>query len=475
LAHQRRILRHVFKRGKDGRFPYNTIIYSAPKKSGKTEIGGAATLWYALFSGENPNELYSIANDLEQARSRAFTRIVSVCEQNPRIAAKVSQFNVKLPTGTVLKAISNDFAGAAGGNQGFTLWDELWGYVSEASRRLYDEMTPVPTRLNSIRFITTYAGFLGQSQLLWELYLKGVGKEEHPEGQGEQIAELADLPCYHNGKLFVYWDHEARMPWQSKEYYDDQRKSLRTTAYDRLHQNVWVSGEGQFIPIEWWDAVILGEQPQSDVSRQVVIGVDAATKRDAAAIVGVGWSTQYDAPELLFHRVWIPRKGETLDLEKTVEAFLEQASHEWSVVLVNYDPFQLARSAAILTAKGLPMKEFPQTTANLTDMSGALYTALKERRFVAYKAEDIRYAFTRTSAVDTLRGVRIARKSHQQRIDVIVAMAMATLGASRELSSSGNNRFSPDDVVIGRRYEYAEQSGSVLPTVIGARELTGEW
>ena len=67
-------------------------------------------------------------------------------------------------------------------NHGFVSYDELWGYTSEASTRLWQELTPVPTRKNSIRFITTYAGFEGESKLLWDLYRQVVSPDEHPEG-----------------------------------------------------------------------------------------------------------------------------------------------------------------------------------------------------------------------------------------------------------------------------------------------------
>src|SRR5712692_1982500 len=69
--------------------------------------------------------------------------------------------------------------------------------TSEASRRLWEELTPVPTRKNSIRFITTYAGYEGESQLLRGLYLRGVDSSEHPEGQGRRID--AALPLYEDG------------------------------------------------------------------------------------------------------------------------------------------------------------------------------------------------------------------------------------------------------------------------------------
>ena len=34
---QRKIFNHVFSFGEDGKLPYSVIIYSCPKKSGKTE------------------------------------------------------------------------------------------------------------------------------------------------------------------------------------------------------------------------------------------------------------------------------------------------------------------------------------------------------------------------------------------------------------------------------------------------------
>ena len=67
-----------------------------------------------------------------------------------------------------------------GGNPNFIVFDELWGYTSEGSRRLWDEMIPVPTRKVSARLTVTYAGFEGESELLEELYKRGL--------KGEQVA-----------------------------------------------------------------------------------------------------------------------------------------------------------------------------------------------------------------------------------------------------------------------------------------------
>lgn len=50
-SHQRDILRHVFTPGEDGRFPYETVLFSAPKKSGKTTVAALVAEWFALFRG----------------------------------------------------------------------------------------------------------------------------------------------------------------------------------------------------------------------------------------------------------------------------------------------------------------------------------------------------------------------------------------------------------------------------------------
>ncbi len=75
--------------------------------------------------------------------------------------------------------------------------------------------------------------------------MQGVGREEYHEGQGERIHP--EFPIYINGdaRLFVYWDHEPRMPWQTQAYYDSQRRTLRPGTYLRLHESVRDTTLGQ--------------------------------------------------------------------------------------------------------------------------------------------------------------------------------------------------------------------------------------
>ena len=169
--HQKDILRHLFTLDDRGRFLYETIILSAPKKSGKTTLAAMISLWFALFI-DPPNEIFICANDLEQSIARVFMDVVRAIKLYPILAQSttIKQKTIIFDNGTTIEALSSDYSGAAGSRHGLTVWDELWGYTSENSRRLWDELTPVPTRINSIRLVVTYAGFQGESTLLEELY-----------------------------------------------------------------------------------------------------------------------------------------------------------------------------------------------------------------------------------------------------------------------------------------------------------------
>jgi len=258
------------------------------------------------------------------------------------------------------------------------------GNTSEQSRRAWDELTPIPTIPNSLRVIATYAGFENESDLLWDLYLQGVGTDENEKGMGKPIPELEDLPCWSNGSLFTYWDHEPRMPWQTDAYYEGQRKSLRPSAYLRLHTNSWTSSNEEFLPIEWWDRACKAFEKPADQDPQhpfrggqVVISVDAAPKRDCTAISGWTHDSIRGKTIMLFNRIWTPEKGKDFDLEATVEAYILEKSRKFNIVSIVYDPRDLHQTMTRLRSRGLPCNEYVQQQENMVRCSQALYDALK--------------------------------------------------------------------------------------------------
>jgi hypothetical protein len=63
--HQRKILRLAFAFDDDGRLPWNTILYSCIKKSGKTTLNGRANAGLGIHARAAERNLI-LANDLER-------------------------------------------------------------------------------------------------------------------------------------------------------------------------------------------------------------------------------------------------------------------------------------------------------------------------------------------------------------------------------------------------------------------------
>lgn len=428
--HQRRILTEAFKFDKEGRIRYRNIIYSCIKKEGKSTLAGVAGDWGA-FTLDPPGEIYSCANDLEQSTTKVFNFCRAFIERNPvlRAEAEITAREIRLSNGSIIKALPIDAPGEAGANPTLTLWDELWGYQSESARRHYEEMCPSPVRKNSIRFIVTYAGWEGESLLLQELYERVFDKQGNVKpGVIKPFGD--ELPVYVVGDLFCYWDHQPRMPWQTKEYLDSQRRDLRLNTYLRLHENRWVSNESSFFDMTEWDACVDPDyRPPFPNSRlQLWVGADASTKKDRSAIVSV-----YRDGNMVClgpFTTWQPTKAQPMDLEETMEAYIKTLSHNYEVVEVRYDPFQFHRSATTLLKDGINMVEFPQTVGNLTDMGQCLFDAVKHRTLKLYADADMRKEASFAVGKETPRGMRIVKEKSSHKIDAIVALAMATHAAS---------------------------------------------
>ena len=209
------------------------------------------------------------------------------------------------------------------------------------------------------------------------------------------------------------------------------RGQLRPNAYLRLIENRWVTSESTFVEMEWWDACVDASASPvlSDRRLSVWLGVDASVKRDSTAIVAVAYDQAAQKVRLLAHRIFQPSAAEPLDFEATIERTVLEFCQRFNVVGVHFDPWQMQAVAQRLRGRGAPMTEYPQTVGNLTEASTALFELVKGRNLVTYFDADMRLAVSRAVAKETARGWRIAKGTQSHKIDVVVALAMASLGA----------------------------------------------
>jgi len=438
---QRKALLAMFP--EDGSAPQaETFLVSTVKKAGKTETTAIATA-YAALTFPAPETVYVVANDLEQAQDRVFERIVRAframgLEQRGEVAITRTEVFF-LTTGTRIVAVPADFAGAAGAVFGVTSWTELWGYRHEGHVRLWEELTPIPNR-RSLRIVDSYAGFTGDAPVLEPLWARALA--------GERVDD--DPPISVSGKLWALIDQgeEAQArgwlgdPADMAGYYAEQAATLRPGTYNRLHLNQWQAGEEAFITGEAWDALAfdsLAPLVPRQTALRLSVGVDAATKRDCAAVVAV--AREGARVRLCAHRIWTPRPGDPVDLEKTVEAFLLLLHEQFTLAAVRFDPYQFQRSAVTLRKAGLPMVEFPQTTGNLTAATENLDELVRFRNLVLYPDAELRQHALNAVVVESARGRRLAKERSSRKIDGIAALSFACLGAVRDGGAGGGSQY----------------------------------
>lgn len=363
-------------------FGFTEMLWTAVKKSAKTASAAIMARYVAETWGFK-QEIYVLANDEEQAKGRIWQSVRTSIELDPdydkhkRILTKSGQAIWRvtddklehLPSGSTIVVVNIDYRGAAGGNPSATFFSELWGYTREAHRKVFDELTPVPTRARSIRWVETYAGFEGESLLLREIWDRA-----QKEGRRLTRAELEpyggwpyddpddELPIWVHepSRTLAYIDqnlpgkptYARRMPWLTGErgeaYYQQQAATLLPEANDRLHNNLWQNAQSAFMTLEQYYRNYDPTLPPLMVgSREVcVVAVDASVSGDCTAAT---LHTRHPDPAkkadpaMRQYRVWTPPKGGKLNYQEPdgLEETLRKWIAQYNVHVIVYDEYQL--------------------------------------------------------------------------------------------------------------------------------------
>ena len=460
----------------------------ATSNSGKTAIAGLQGRYMAEHSG-NKAEVYFVAHDKEQAKDRAYESAKTSIELSPTydkgrrtLAGKwriIERQSVHQPTDSIMRAIASDYEGAAGGNPTLSSWTELWSFTLERFKRLWDELTPVPTRARSIRWVETYAGFEDESELLLSYYklgmrgrratIKDLEPYAYPLGSDPwPYADRDSIPIWINedARMVTYWDtaiephnYARRMPWQKgplgDAYYKQQAAELRPTAFDRLHRNLWQNSVSEFIPVAWWHACKRGgdAKPRYNKDYPVVLSIDASVSGDCTAIEGVSRHPDDSAIEVVdkkgnkistslheidivhrIHRVWKPPSAGTIDYAE-VESEIRLLCSEYNVVQLTYDVFQLHDMMQRLTRDGVVWcRQFSQASEREV-ADKALYDMIRDRHF--WHDDEMPDEFIRNAAAyaagagSKVERMRIVKKSKDTPVDPTVALSMAVSECKR--------------------------------------------
>ena len=412
----------------DGALRYSVVLWSDLKKSAKSSIAGAVVLWMAWHNAWESCRV--VGNDLKQASSRTFYYIERALELNERFRPHyTSRINhIQLDNHTTIDAIPVDPKGEAGGGDLVVCFTELWAMKNDASLRLWTETTLSPLKYGkSLRWCESYAGFTGESPILEQLYQSGM-TDGAPIG-----AEVGypDLELYRNdaGRLLCLWNTVPRLPWQTADYYAQEAATLTPEEFSRVHRNQWASAMAAFIPIEWWDGCQVHELPALTSRQGIVVGLDAATTNDTFAVVGV--SRHEQDVVVRFARAFRPPADGKLDFG-SVEAYIRDIAERYNVVEFTYDPYQLHDMSTRLRRAGLGwFNEFPQGGQRLV-ADKLLFDMIRDRQLVHDGSlHDLREHLANANRKDDGDRLRIVKRAEHMKIDLAVALSMATYEARR--------------------------------------------
>ena len=417
--YQQAVIREALRKREDGAFVYSTVLYSDIKKSAKSTIAAAVALYLAWHS---PWETVRIvANDLRQANSRTFFYIERAIRLSPYLneLCSIKTYHISLPNHTTIEAIPVDPKGEAGGGDLMICFTELWAAKNEAAKRLWSETTLSPLKFGkSLRWCESYAGFVGASPILEQLYETG-------RNHGRMVDVGIDgLELFANdaARMLTLWNTVPRCSWQTPEYYQQETASLTPDEFARMHRNQWSEDTDTFIPSEWWDAC--GKEPFEAIrtDEAAVVAVDAGVSSDTFAVIMV--TRRGEKAQIQYARKWQPH-GKELDYAP-IELEIRRLINEYNVIELAYDPYQLhSMMGRIRAEEVVNVRPFNQASPRAI-ADKRLYDLIRDRKIQHHNEADLReHILAANRKPEDDNKLRIVKRNPNDKIDLTVAMSMA--------------------------------------------------
>lgn len=423
---QIRPLQLALSRTEDGKFRFNTILWSWPKKSAKSSVIASVADYTAACRPRSSVKL--VANDLKQADSRVGMYLresiklgQKAGDRDSAIRMTPSGYTTKYPNGSIIECVPIDPSGEAGGNDDIIVFSELHGWKSKAHQRMWSEMTLSPNKFgNSQRWIDTYAGFEGESPILEQLYEVGVKN-------GTQV--WPDLEVYINetAKMLTVWVTKPMLPWQTspegQEYYAQEEAQLAPNEFLRMHRNQWVSSIEAFVPYEWWDACSRDQYEGIGNNEPCVLALDAGVISDCFAAVIT--TRRGEKVQVQYARKWQPQNNVVLDYAP-IEAEIRRLINTYNVLEVCYDEFQLVdMMGRIRSEEAVNVRKFSQSAPRAV-ADKRLFDLIRDRKIQHRNEADLNgHVKNANRKPEDENKLRIIKRTPQGKIDLCVALSMS--------------------------------------------------
>jgi phage terminase large subunit-like protein len=433
---QKDLLRHVFARGDDGGLRHRINLIGMPRKQGKSALASTLGVYSLFAAGIKGAEVYSCAADRDQARI-VFADAKRMVEASPDLMgmAKLYRDAIEIPdTNSVYRVLSSEAFTKEGLSPTAVIFDELH---AQPNRELFDVMSLAQGARGSMATLIaiTTAGVktdsTGQDSICYSLYQYG-----KRVARGE-----VDDPTF----FMAWWeapqeaDHRLQETWEIANpglgdicALSDFESSVRRTPEAEFRTkrcNQWVSSQQTWLPTGVWDACETVRD--IDIDAEYVLGFDGSFNGDTTVIVGCRIPQDDEKPHIFLVKAWEkPVDADDswrVDIQDAEQAILDFCGR-YKVREVACDPFRWQRSMEVLADAGVPIVEWPSTSAKRMVVGcAAFYDAVVEQR-LTHDGNPLlaRHLDNAVIKIDNL-GPRIVKenRSSLRRIDAAVAAVIA--------------------------------------------------
>lgn len=430
------LLEHMFA-FEQGGYRHQSQLVLMPRKNGKSALGSVIAL-YGLILGPKGAEVYSVAAEKEQARI-VFADAKRMIEGSEELSAitKLYRDAVELPTlGSVYRVMSAEAYSKEGLSPTMTVFDELH---AQKNRDLYDTFSlamGARGKLATLIAIST-AGVrmdsTGRDSVCYSLYQYG-----QKVARGE-----VDDPTF----FMAAWeaaegsDHRSPDTWReanpgfgdlnSEADFESAVRRTPEAEFRTKRCNQWVSSQTSWLPAGAWEAC--EEKFEVSPDDEIVLGFDGSFSGDASVIVGAVVPNDDEPVKVFLVKAWekdpnIHDDDWRVDIAEVEQTVLDFCQAHPKVREVACDPFRWQRSMQALEEKGVPIVEWPSTSARrMVPACAKVFDAVTEHRLI-HNGDPLlaRHLSNAVTKIDNL-GPRIVKDSRNspRKIDGAVAMVLA--------------------------------------------------
>lgn len=304
------------------------------------------------------------------------------------------------------------------------VFDEVW---NQRKRELYEALLGGQIkRPDPVMVCISSAGYVKDS-LLWEMCAEGQ-RGDNARFFYQWHAAPEDAP-YEDPETWKLANPAlaCERPFLAQTGLEDSFAAMHEAEFRRWHLGQWTGAEESWINADVWDSC--NGEPELLRDRATILGVDASIRHDSTVVATV----QKDKKGV-YHakfKIWTPTPGREIDLD-LVLAYIREQGEQYEVKAVCYDPQFMHHAAQRLEDEGMCMIEWRQDNARMVPATRTLHEAVVHDRLRHGGDPVVRSHALAAGVRETERGLRIKKTESRERIDAVVALAMAVEWASRD-------------------------------------------